>query len=215
MRSRWLAPALVAVAWVFSLAVYERLPAQVPTHWGLDGEVDGWSPRALGAFLLPAVGTLTVLLLHAVPRIDPRGDNVARFRPEFYLVINLVAAFLLLVHVAALGVALGWAVDVTAVIAVGLGGLLAAIGNYLPRVRANWFMGIRTPWTLSSDAVWRATHRVGGRLFVAAGVVVAASALLPAMWRGPVIVAAVLVAALVPAVYSYAAWRRERSGRTL
>lgn len=215
MRSRWLAPTLVVAAWVFSLAVYARLPEQVPTHWGLDGEVDGWSPRLPGAFLLPAIGALTVLVLRAVPRIDPRGENVARFRDEFHLVVNMVAAFLLLIHLASLGVALGWPVDHTRVVAVGLGLLLVGIGNYLPRVRANWFIGIRTPWTLSSDAVWRATHRLGGWLFVAAGLVIAASALLPPSSRGRVIMGSVLVAALIPVAYSYAAWRRERSGGPL
>jgi uncharacterized membrane protein len=215
MRSRWLAAALVAAAWVFSVAVFGQLPAQVPTHWGLDGQVDGWSPRALGAFLLPVVATGIVLLRLAVPRIDPRGGNVERFRPEFHLMLNLVVAFLLVLHVATLGAALGWGIDVTAVVSVGLGFLLVGMGNYLPRVRSNFFLGIRTPWTLSSDGVWRATHRLGGRLFVAAGLVVAASALLPAGARGQVVLVAVLAAALVPAVYSYAMWRREQSGRPL
>lgn len=215
MRNRWITPALTAAMWAFTLVVFRDLPEQVPTHWGLDGEVDRWSDRSLLAFLLPIVATLTMLLPRMSPKIDPRGASVGRNRDELQLIINLLAAFLLLVHVATLGVALEWLADPTGVIAVGLGFLLIGVGNYLPRLRANWFVGIRTPWTLSSDAVWRVTHRLGGWVFVLAGLIVAATALLPKSSRAWVIVATVVVAAVVPVAYSYMAWRRERSGQPL
>ena len=214
MRSRWFAPPIVAAMWVFSLAVYSRLPDRIPTHWNLQGEVDGWSARFPGAFLAPAVATaLLVILWGLVPRIEPRRENLARFAGERYLIANALTLFSALLQVLTLGYALGWPVDVSAALMAGLGLLFIVIGNYLPRLRSNWWMGIRTPWTMDSERVWRETHRVGGRAFVAAGLVTLAAALLPHSARAWVSMAALAAATLVPVVYSYLAYRRDHSGR--
>ena len=210
MKSRWIAPLVIAAMWAFALWAYPQLPEQVPTHWNLRGEVDGWSGRAFGAFLMPAVATLMIpLLLYVLPAIGPRRENLARFRPELRLIASVIALFLLLMQVLTLGVAMGWPVDVTRAMLAGVGLLFAVIGNYLPRIRSNWWMGIRTPWTLDSDRVWRETHRLGGRTFVAGGLLAALAALLPDPARAWVAVAALGAAALIPAVYSYFAWRRD------
>lgn len=209
MRSRWLGVGVVAAMWIFALAVYGRLPAMVPTHWNLWGEVDGWSPKSWGAFVTPFIATVMLALPWLMRRIDPRRANVERSVDDVRLIRNLIVLFMALVEGATLGAALGWPVDVTAVAMGGVGLMLAGIGNYLPRMRSNWWIGIRTPWTLSSERVWRDTHRLGGRLMVACGLVMAAAALLPSPARGYVAVAAIAVMALVPAVYSFVAWRRE------
>ena len=187
---RWLPPALIAGAYAYSLAVYARLPERVPTHWNAAGEVDGWSGRAVGAFLMPTVALGLWLLFLVLPRLDPRRANYARFGPTYDLVVATVIVFQVALHVLLLGVALGWPVAVDTVIIVGVGLLLLLLGNVLPRVRPNWFIGIRTPWTLSSDRAWEKTHRVGGYIFSAAGLVVVAAAALPAAWKTWVIVAA-------------------------
>jgi uncharacterized membrane protein len=215
MRSRWLAPAVVAAMWVFALAVYGRLPAQVPSHWNLSGEIDGWMPRATGAFLPAAIATLVLALLHWAPRLDPRRENVERFQGDWRLMVNLVVLLFVVLEGVVLGSALGWPIDPTRAIPVALALLLVAIGNYLPRTRSNWFIGIRTPWTMDSERVWRATHRVGGRAFVVAGLLLIPAALLPARVRGAAILTVLAVAVAYPLVYSYVAWRRESSGRAL
>lgn len=213
MRSRWTAVALLAAAWAFSLWAVPRLPAEVPVHWNLQGEVDRWGSRGMAAFLAPAIVTGVVALLAVLPRVDPRRENHARFADETARIAILIAAFLLFLQVVTLGVALGWPLRAPSLIVAGVGALLAVMGNYLPRIRSNWWIGIRTPWTLSSDRVWRETHRVGGRTFVAGGALMAASAFLPARWQPWVTLPAVALAAGVPFVYSYVAWRREQAGR--
>ncbi|MDQ3557251.1 MAG: SdpI family protein [Gemmatimonadota bacterium] len=211
MKRPWTGLTIVGAMAAFTAAVYGRLPPRIATHWNLAGEPDGWSGRP-GAWLLPTVALGTWALLMAVPRIDPRGDNYARFRDTYLLVVNLTLVFLGVLHVATVGSALGWPVEVGRLTNAMLGLLFVGLGNVLPRVRPNWFLGIRTPWTLESDRVWRETHRLGGRVFVAGGVLILLLALLPDTTAEWLLLPVLLGTTAVPVVYSYLAWRRERAG---
>lgn len=212
MRNRWTAPLLIAAMWAFALAVHPRLPDRIPTHWNLRGEADGWGgPGA--AFLFPAIATGTWLLMMVLPRIDPRRANWEKFRGEVRLIVSVMVLVFAWIEAVALGAALGWNVDTGRAVMGGVGVLLAVIGNYLPRIRSNWFMGIRTPWTLSSESVWRDTHRIGGRAFVAGGVAMVLAGFIPGILAQLLAIAAVMVSTLIPVVYSYLAWRREAAGR--
>ena len=215
MRSRWLGPAVVAAMWAFAAAVYTRLPQRVPSHWNLRGEVDGWMDKPWGALAQPAIATGILALLWLIPRIDPRRANVEHFAEDRRLIINLVVCFLAVVQVATLGQALGWPVEVDRVLTASVGLLFVGLGNYLPRIRSNWFIGIRTPWTMDNERVWRATHRVGGRAFVAAGMLMVLAALLGPRARTWAIGAAIVIGGVVPLVYSYVAYRRDLAGRSV
>lgn len=215
MKSRWLGAAVTAAMWAFALAVYARLPQRVPSHWNLQGEVDGWMEKPLGPLLQPLIATLMLAVLWLLPRIDPRRANVERFAEDRRLLINLLIVFMAVVEVATLGHALGWPVDVDRVVPASIGLLFVGLGNYLPRIRSNWFMGIRTPWTMDNERVWRATHRVGGRAFVGAGLLMVAAALLPSPARAWAMGAAIALAVVLPLVYSYVAYRRDLAGRPL
>ena len=208
MRSKWTAPLIVAAMWAFALGVYPRLPDRIPTHWNLHGVADGWGGRS-AAFLFPAIGTGIMLLIMVLPYLDPRRANWEKFKDEVRLLVTVLVLFSAWVEAVALGAALGWKVNAGRAVLAGVGALLAVIGNYLPRIRSNWFMGIRTPWTLSSDRVWRETHRVGGRTFVAGGLLMIAAGFIPEPVGDVLALGGVAVAALVPVVYSYLAWRRE------
>lgn len=215
MKSRWLAPAVTAAMWIFALAVYARLPQRVPSHWNLQGEVDGWLDKPWGPFVQPLVATGMLALLWLLPRIDPRRANVERFAEDRRLLVNLMILFFAVVQAATFAHALGWPVQVERVVMASIGLLLVGLGNYLPRIRSNWFMGIRTPWTMDNERVWRATHRIGGRTFVAAGLVMALAALLPEPVRAWAAGAALAVAVVVPLVYSYVAYRRDAAGQPI
>jgi uncharacterized membrane protein len=208
MKIRWTTAALLAALWTAAAVAYPRLPDRIPTHWNLRGQPDGWGGPA-AAFLFPAIATGVAVLLHLLPRIDPRRAHWEKFGHEMGLIVNLVIGLAGWIEGVSLGAALGWKIDMTRALLVGVGLFLAAIGNWLPRIRSNWWMGIRTPWTLESERVWRETHRVGGRVFVAAGLLVAAGAFLPQPLVPVVSIAAIGAVALVPVVYSYVAWRRE------
>ncbi|MET0400291.1 MAG: SdpI family protein [Longimicrobiaceae bacterium] len=209
MRRRPFAPLLLAAMWAFALVVFRRLPAEIPTHWNLAGEVDGWGPRFPAAFLAPAVATGVWLLTRFQASIDPRRREVERSTPTRRLLAGILVAFMAVVEVLTLGIALGWPLDMGEAMWPLLGLLFVALGNYMPRVRPNWYLGVRTPWTLASDAVWRDTHRLAGWAFVAAGVLTAGAMFLPVGARPYVGMAALLLGAGVPLVYSFVRWRRE------
>ena len=210
MRARWWGPVLAVLVALFAGVVYGRLPAEVPVHWNVAGEVDGWMPRFPGAFLMPLGVLVLWVLALGLPRIDPRREEYERFGETYWLLMNLIMLFVAALGVMTLGAALGWGVDVGRVVTAGVGVLFVALGNFLPRVRPNWWMGVRTPWTLSSERVWARTQRLAGWLFVAAGLAVLLATPLPGEPRMVVLLGGVAVAALVPTIYSYLAWRREQ-----
>jgi uncharacterized membrane protein len=209
---KWFPAAFIVAAVLFSVAVYSRLPEQVPTHWGISGEPDDFSSRAVGAFMLPGMMLVVFVVMHWIPSLDPRGSNIEKFRGSYDVVVGATIAFLGVMHVFALGNALGWQVNMTKVVLVCLGALFVMAGNYLPRARSNFVFGIRTPWTLSSDAVWTRVHRVGGYTTAAAGVITIATAFLEPRLSLAIALPSLLLSALVPIAYSYVLWARERRG---
>ncbi|QBS38348.1 SdpI family protein [Thermaerobacter sp. FW80] len=201
----WLLLALAALA---TAGVYPRLPDQMVIHWNAAGQPDGWAPRAFAAWFGWATAAGTYLLLKVLPSIDPRRANYPRFAGAYRLVRQITVLFLLGVHAVVLMTGLGIPVAVDRVIGLGVGLMLIIMGNVMGQVRPNFFFGIRTPWTLSSEAVWRKTHRAGGWLFILAGLAIATTAFLPPSWTVPVILASVIGVTMGTTVYSYLLWRR-------
>jgi uncharacterized membrane protein len=209
---RWLPASLIAGALVFSVAVYSRLPDHVPVHWDISGDPDRLGSRLEGAFLMPLLMIVLYGVMQWFPSRDPRAANIAKFRDAYDTVVAATIAFLAVVHVLVLGGGLGWPINMTTVVLVGLGALFIVLGNLLPLVRSNFIFGIRTPWTLSSDTVWTRSHRVGGYAMVAAGLLTAVSAFLRPPLSVGVALTSLAGAAIVPIVYSYVLWSRERGG---
>jgi uncharacterized membrane protein len=203
--------ALLAASWALALWLLSRLPARVPVHWNAAGEADRWGAPLVPVLLVPGVMLAMLGLFAALPRFDPRGAGYGAFRGAYLVLVQGILAFLLLVQGLAGAQMLGLPVNLGRVVPAAVGLLFAGLGLVLPRLGPNWFAGIRTPWTLEDDRVWVATHRVGGRLFVIVGVVVAAvAAMAPAGWGMAALVAGAVGAALGSVVYSYVAWRRLR-----
>ncbi|MBE3590123.1 MAG: SdpI family protein [Firmicutes bacterium] len=201
--------AWVALA-VVTAAEYSHLPARVPTHWDVHGRVDGTMPKGAAAALYIALPVLVYALMRVLPGFDPLRGNYARFAPSFGLIRAAIGLVLTVISAAALAAAAGRPVAMDRVAPVAVGLMLAVIGNVLSRVRPNWFVGIRTPWTLSDEEVWRRTHRFGGYAFVAAGLVMAGLGLAGSAWAlGGVLVVCAAAAATV--VYSYMVWRSRRA----
>jgi uncharacterized membrane protein len=203
---------LILASLLMSAAVYTRLPSRMATHWNLHGEPDGWSGRASGAFLLPAVMLAVWGLAQLLPVIDPRRANYAKFRATYDLVIAVIVGEMALLHVAIVGSAIGWPIAMPRVAPIGVALVLVVIGNTLPRARPNWFFGIRTPWTLSSDRVWERTHRLGGYLMMVSGGLIALAAVVSPRWAGTVLAGTLGLTTFVALVYSYVLWRRESGG---
>jgi len=208
---RWYPVVLALAGAAASLAVYRRLPETMAVHWGFDGNPNGWMPRAFGASFGPVFLLVLWQVMRVLPRIDPREPNYARFADAYDTIVAAALLLVLATHGIVLAIALGYHVPVSRVVPALVGGLLLVIGNVMPRMRPNWWFGVRTPWTLSSDRVWARTHRLAGFSMAAAGVVTIVSALLlPARLGLPVLIAAVVAATIGPALYSYLTWKREQ-----
>lgn len=205
-RTNLLSLGLVILAFAMAAALYRRLPESVPTHWNARGEADGFTAKPWGPFVLPLVMAGTYLLRTVLPRISPRGYRIERFQHVFDILQAAIIAFLFFVTVLALLAGIGKPVAMARALHAGTGLLFIVLGNFMGKLTKNFFVGIRTPWTLASDEVWLRTHRLGGRLFVLAGIGLFIAGL--AGGGGAPLIAAVAIAAGVPAVYSYVLYRR-------
>jgi len=210
--------AIVGAMLLLSAWAWVVLPAdaRVPIHWGAEGGPDGWADKTVGLLLPPAIAAAVATLFALIPRFEPRRANLERSGTSYRAIWLGVLVLLAGVHVVAVGVALGASLDVSRLVIAGVGILFVVIGNYLPKVRPNYLMGIRAPWTLSSDLAWTRTHRLGGRLFVAEGV---ALALLGLAGVSGTILAVSLIAAIAVLLvvlfgYSYQVWKTDPDRRT-
>jgi uncharacterized membrane protein len=209
-RASWISLAFVIasiapVAWFWS-----RLPDPYPTHWNWRGEADGFTPMPWGALLLPFVQIVMWVVLTVAPWLSPKkfGIDFTRALASLIIVIN---GFFALLSAIALASALGHHSMSGRMMPALVGALLVGIGNYLSKTTPNFFIGVRTPWTLASPVVWERTHRLASWMFVATGLVVMLVAALTA--RGPFALLLVLVPALVPAAYSFVLYRRLEGSR--
>jgi len=204
---------MIGIAVGVSLAVMHQLPEQVASHWNINDEVDGTMSRVWGAFLMPliALGMLGLFLL--IPVIDPMRANIATFRRPFNVFIVLMVAFLLYMHILTIAWNLGVRTfRMSSAMLPAMGLLFVFIGFMLRQARRNFSIGIRTPWTLSSDRVWDQTHRLGAALFVASGVLAVLGALFPPNVAYLLVLGPVLASTLFLVVYSYVLWREEQAG---
>lgn len=209
---------VVAAMTVLGVWAWFQLPAdaQIPVHWGIDGRPNGYAPKAVGLFLLPLITVGVAALFWAIPVIEPRRANILKSRKAYAAIWVGTVVLLAAIDLAVTAAALGATFDITLVVFVAVGGLFIVIGNYLPKVRPNYLIGIRTPWTLTSDLAWDRTHRVGGRLFVLEGIVFIVIGLLrPAAG----LLAAVLIGGIVLMLvalfgYSYRVWTQDPGRRT-
>ncbi len=209
IRKLWPGLLAVAAAAAFGFVNASHLPARVASHWDLHGQVNGWMSRTLLLLLLPVMAIAMTGILLIAPHLDPKRRNFPLHAGAYWIVSNGVLILLAAVHVFTIGYNLGWPVNISAAIGVGVGLLLMVMGNVLTRVRPNWIFGVRTPWTLSSDRSWRETHRITGYLFVLVGLFVLVTAVTAPRAVTIVLVVGVLGAAIVGVVYSYFAWKRD------
>jgi uncharacterized membrane protein len=200
--------ALVALAFAAVLALWGKLPDPMPTHWNLQGEVDGHVPKPWGPLIMPLAMALVHALLSIVPRLSGRALEGPAQRRVLGQVQLSVMLFLSVVAGASLLVALGVRVPFNRVLTAALGALIVGLGLSMGRLPRNGLVGIRTPWTLADEEVWKRTHALGARLFVIAGTVALVGGGM-GMHLLPVLVG-LGTAAVAPVFYSFRVYRKLR-----
>src|SRR2546428_6544558 len=208
MRSRWFGLVIAALAVAMSVWAYPQLPPTVATHWSLNGTPDGFSSRLCALAIVPLVLVIMTAVFNVLPKVDPRRENYAKFLSSYWLIANAVIVFLLVAHGMIIAAGLGFAIKIDRLMPLGIGLLFVFLGNFLARVEPNWFVGIRTPWTLSSDTWWRRTHRTGGWVFVIGGLLLSRAAVLPpgAFLPPPVAALFALPRVPLPALPVFVCW---------
>lgn len=191
---------------LYSWYLYPSLPDKIPTHWGLHGEVNGWMSREWGAFFGPGFNLVLFALLLVLPSVSPSQFQVESFRRTYNYITVLTLGLVQYCQVISLQAALQPGLDSGRWIVAGLMLTMGFLGNVLGKVRRNFWMGIRTPWTLSSDAVWEGTHRLAARLLAAVGLLGGVAAMLGAPLA--VVFWALMVALLLPVIYSLVLFKR-------
>lgn len=199
--------AIVAGMFLFSLIVYPSLPDIIPTHWGVNGEADGFSPKYFGAFFAPVLGLFLAFLFPIAQRMDPKRDSYANFQKTWSRLQVGIIAFFAYIHVVTTlaGLYPPLSGRVATFIVGGMGILFILIGNSMGKIEQNWFVGLRTPWTLSDPEVWRKSQRLAGWLFVFAGIVtlVLAFTIPPNGTLFGIFITMIVIISIVPAIYSY------------
>ncbi|WP_069651108.1 SdpI family protein [Caloranaerobacter ferrireducens] len=161
---------ILLISFIATIFIYSSLPDSIPRHWNIKGEIDAYGHKNMVFFtaLLP-IGLYVLMLL--IPKIDPKRKSYLKHKKAYEILVVMIIMFLVIIHWISIFVALGSSINVGLLMKIFMGLLFIIIGNYMGQIRHNYFFGIRTPWTLANETVWRKTHRVGGYGFIAAGIV--------------------------------------------
>jgi uncharacterized membrane protein len=189
---------------------YPQLPSQVASHWNFQGQINGWSGKNFHSFFFPGVLIFMYLLFLVLPYLDPKKARYTEFAKVYRLMRDAIMFVLLGVFAVATFQNLNYNLNVGAIVSSLIGALMIFIGNYLGKLKRNWFIGLRTPWSLSSENVWNKTHRVGGRLFMIWGL-----GLIIAPWINFQIAMIIVIGGIAAIViginiYSFLLYRKEQ-----
>jgi uncharacterized membrane protein len=215
MKTSWrteIVPVLcITVMFVLAVVAWPQAPDSIPIHWGLSGEPDNYAGKFFGLLGAPLIALGVYVLMFFLPRLDPKQENYARFRSRYFFIRNIIILMLFGIKLVTFLWVIGIGINMNMVVFIIAGLLLVLIGNYLGKLRQTWFIGIRTPWTLSSEESWNKTHRLGGRLFVLFGLVMIIATPFHKTWTYYVLGAsgAVFIAFLY--AYSYLVWKNDQN----
>ena len=205
------AAAVILATLAGTLVAYPHLPQVVPMHWDAHGNVNGWGQKSTLFLTGPGLMTAIVLLFAGLPWLSPKKFEVDTFRATYLYIMIVIVAMLAYVHILELLSGLGVVMDVSRAVEGGVCLLLALLGNVMGKVRRNFYVGIRTPWTIADERVWNATHRFAAKTIFAGGVLGLIAVIMKAPFWIPI--AAIIAAAFTPVIYSLIFYKQlERRG---
>lgn len=186
---------------------YPQMPEKMASHWNIRGDVDGYMPKVWALFLMPIISAVLFLVFLLIPRIDPLKANIEKFREYFDWFVVLIIGFLFYIYALTILWSFGHRFDMGQVLSPALGALFYYAGILTSNARKNWFIGIRTPWTMSNERVWNKTNKLGGKMFKISGVICLFGIVFPAYAFWFVILPA-LFTSVYTIIYSYFEYRK-------
>jgi len=203
--------AIVALSFIVAFYSLPLLPERVASHWDFEGKVNGYMAREAGALFMPVLSLALLALFYILPKIDPKEKEYAKFQDEYDGMVASLLGFLFYVYILSLAANFGIQFNMTQALAPAFFVLFFYFGTMVEKARQNWFVGIRTPWTMSSERVWEKTHRACGKLIKAAGCLALLGIAFPALGLAAS-VAVLLFTAVFGFAYSYWEYRKEKKG---
>jgi len=195
------------ISFIIGISFYSLLPDKVASHWNAKGEVDGYMSKFGGLFLMPVISLVLLLLFIIIPKIDPLKHNIEKFRKYFDGFIVLMMLFLFYLYILTILWNIGVRFNFVHLLVPIFSIFFYYCGILIQKAQRNWFIGIRTPWTLSNEQVWNKTHKIGGILFKIAGIISLIGILLTE-YALFFVICPVILASLFPVIYSYFAYQK-------
>ncbi len=206
MLKTWIVTAIAIVVAIVGIFI---MPDIIPTHFGPSGAPDAWGSKYT-VLLYPAILVLVSVLAVPMIKLDPKMNNYERFSKYYYNFFFGFALFFVVVEVSNIAIALGADINVGSIICFVVGVLMLFVGNMMPKIKQNFFFGIKTPWALTDEENWFKTHRLGGKIFVMAGIAMMIAAFIPGTFKIWIVLAGIIVMTLIPFVYSYMLFKRKQ-----
>lgn len=201
---------ILIITLALSYWAYPQLPAQVASHWNFQGQVDGWASKNFHSFFFPGLLVVMYLSFLVMPLLDPKKERYTEFASTYRLIRDAILFVLLGVFTVATFYNLNYSLNVGAIVSGLIGVLMIVIGNSFGKLKRNWFIGLRTPWTLSSENVWNKTHRIGGRLFMIWGIGIAIAPWLNFQAAMIVLLGGIAIILIGINLYSFLLFRQEK-----
>ncbi len=202
--------AVIAGTFAFGMIMSDALPALVPSHWNMAGEIDGYSAKTFVIWFFPALILGMKVLFSFLKKMDPKRENYALFERSWKNLETTIIVFFGYIHMISLLAALGVVSDASRFIIFGMGAFFLILGNYMGKIRQNYFIGFKLPWTIASEDNWNKTHRLAGKTMVLAGIVIALSSFADPYLRVVAFIGAMIGGFVVPCVYSYLIHRKAK-----
>ncbi len=205
LRTIIITSAITLIPMIAGVLLWNRLPEQIPTHFGISGEADGWSSKPFAVFALPLFMLAMHLICILATRADPKHNNISD--KVFTVILYIVPAISLLLCTMIYPVALGSDINVSLIAMLFVGFVFVITGNYLPKCKQSYTVGIKLPWTLDDSKNWNKTHSLAGKLWVICGIIIIINAFLESPY---IFLPVVAIMVLVPTIYSYMLYKKKK-----
>ena len=186
---------------------YNNLPNIIPIHWNINGQIDRYSPKNIAIFIFPIITLIMVIILRLSQYIDPKKARYETFKKEWEIMQTVITAFMVYIYFIIIYLSLNQSQKIEPLLFIGMGALFIIIGNYLGKIRQNYMIGFKLPWTIANEDVWNKTNRLGGYMFVIFGIIFLLEAYF--LWNSAyVIFLFMLLVIFVPIIYSYLLYKK-------
>ncbi|MBU5689655.1 MAG: SdpI family protein [Candidatus Aenigmatarchaeota archaeon] len=206
-KFEFLASLIIIFTFLITIYFYTYIPDIIESHWDLNGNVNGYMKKASGLLLIPIIMIFSTMMFFTLPKIDPLKENIKKFRNYYYWFIIIFCLFMLIIQLHLILWNVGFKINPKIIISFCCSALFFYVGILLGKTKRNWFIGIRTPWTLSSDYVWEKTNKLGGMIFKMLSILCLISILFEEYY---ILFVPIIISAIFLVIYSYFVYKKSK-----